>query len=1155
MSHLTRKVAFLAIGLALPALSQDPRGSIGGRVVDTSDAVVVGAKVQVTNVQTEVSTTVQTNDAGTFRVPFLIPGTYRVTAESSGFKTSSLENIELRVADTLDLTIRLDVGSASEKVTVTAGAPLLETGNSTTGTVVDERRVRDLPEKGGDAFELTHYVPGVINLSTLRTLKPDSPEGTSQISINGTGADQSQWQIDGINDTINDENKGYGRVAYIPPHGAVLEFKLQGNPYDASAGHMLGSVISVNTKSGDNELHGTMYYYFKNSALDCTDFFINKAGQRNPVSQDHRYGLTAGGPIFVPRIYNGHNKTFFFFAWEENRYISPSGTSGQTNTVPTPAERTGDFSALLAIGPQYQIYDPFSTQPAANGRYQRQPIAGNIIPKSLLNPVGLNLINLYPLPNQAGTIDAQSNNYFADPRRQRSDSFMGRADHSFSDNNRFFVRLNHYHYEIPKNQLGVPSSIFIEDQVNQGIALDDVWVLSPSLVLNFRYGLTAAEFPERRASQGTSLTSLGFSPALASLFDSRLSTIPRVSVSPLTTLSNWSLGDGNTSGVTHNLVADATKLKGSHNIRFGADFRLERTYANRYPAAISPDFSFSTSYTNGPLDNSPSAPVGQAIAAMLMGIPGGSVTIPGTNNYAVQDKYLGVFVQDDFKVTPKLTLNLGLRYEMEWPVTEKYNRLVAGFAGNTPNPIASQAIANYARNPIPEVPVSAFTAPGGLTFVGSGGSPYNTSHGEWLPRIGLAWEVAPQTVVRAGYGVYFGSLGVTSFSPVQTGFSQTTPIQASQDNGQTYIATLTNPFPTGLIAPSGASSGLATALGQSLSFFNPNQKPPYSQRWSLGAQRTLPLQFLLDVSYIGNRVSHLAVSQSINNTPASYLSTSPVRDQTTINFLTASFPNPFFGLNPVYGSTISRATLLEPYPEFGSISVRQPTGYSWYHSLQVRLEKRLSQGFTVQVGYTHSKYMQATEFLNSQDTVPYRTISDMDRPNVFTITGLWEIPYGRGRRFGSKVAAPINAILGDWQLGMVEVHQSGAPLAWGNYIFTGDIKNIQLPDSRQTVARWFNTDAGFNKNSSQQLANNLRTFPIRFSGIRADSATGWNFSMIRNYRIRERLQMQFQAEAFNALNHPVFAAPNTTPTSSAFGTVTNSASEPRSIDFSLKLVF
>src|SRR5215472_9557604 len=360
-------IAGISILSTIAAFAQDPRGTISGRVIDRSDAVVVGARVQVTNVETKVSATVQTNASGSFSVPFLIPGTYRISAEMSGFKTATMENIELRVADVLDLPIRLDVGATSDKVTVTAGAPLLETAYSSSGTVVDERRVRDLPEKGGDAFELTHYVPGVINLSTLRTLKPDSPEGTSQISINGTGADQSQWQIDGINDTINDENKGYGRVAYIPPHGAVEEFKLQGNPYDASAGHMLGSVISVNTKSGDNQLHGTLYYYFKNSALDCTDFFINKAGQKNPVSQDHRYGVTVGAPILVPKIYNGRNKTFFFFAWEENRYISPSGTSGQTNTVPTPAERTGDFSSLLAIGQNYQIYDPFSTVAAANG--------------------------------------------------------------------------------------------------------------------------------------------------------------------------------------------------------------------------------------------------------------------------------------------------------------------------------------------------------------------------------------------------------------------------------------------------------------------------------------------------------------------------------------------------------------------------------------------------------------------------------------------------------------------------------------------------------------------------------------------------------------------------------------------------------------------
>ena len=355
--------------------------------------------------------------------------------------------------------------------------------------------------------------------------------------------------------------------------------------------------------------------------------------------------------------------------------------------------------------------------------------------------------------------------------------------------------------------------------------------------------------------------------------------------------------------------------------------------------------------------------------------------------------------------------------------------------------------------------------------------------------------------------------------------------------------------------PRGLASGLATALGQSLSFFNPNQKPPYSQRWSLGVQRTLPQQFLLDVSYIGNRVTHLAVSQSINNTPAQYLSTSPVRDQTTINFLTASFPNPFFGLNSVYGSTISRATLLEPYPEFGSISVKEPIGYSWYHSLQVKLEKRLSHGYTVQVGYTHSKYMQATEFLNS------RTRFRIEPSRTWT--GPMYLPLPGCGRFHTAAAATLEAKCPRPSTPSLE---TGSSVWWkftnrahrcrGEIIFSPAIsRTSSFPTASKPWLVGLTPEAGFNKNSSQQLANNIRTFPIRFSGIRADGATGWNFSLIRNYHIRERLQMQFQAEAFNALNHPVFAAPNTTPTSSAFGTVTNSASEPRSIDFSLKVVF
>ena len=355
------------------------------------------------------------------------------------------------------------------------------------------------------------------------------------------------------------------------------------------------------------------------------------------------------------------------------------------------------------------------------------------------------------------------------------------------------------------------------------------------MVLNIRYGIDYAVFPETRVTEGTNLSTLGFSNGLTSLVNPALSTVPRVTVSGFATLSNWSAGDGFASALTHELVGDLTKQKGAHTIRFGADTRLFRTFANRYPASISPDLSFSTTYTNGPLNTAAAAPLGQQMASLLLGIPGGSMTSGSTLNYALQNQYFGTYVQDDFKLTPKLTLNLGLRYELEFPVTERNNELLGTFDSSVNSPVAAAAIAAYAKNPIPQIPASAFQVKGGLTFVnqnGTGRSPYR-SQNDFLPRVGLAYQINPNTVFRGGYGIYFDTLGADVFTPVQTGFSQSTPIQASINNGLSYSATLANPLPTGLIAPLGAAGWTRHYnLGQAIQFFDPKMKAPYSQRWS-----------------------------------------------------------------------------------------------------------------------------------------------------------------------------------------------------------------------------------------------------------------------------------------------------------------------------------
>jgi len=1158
MSAIQRTVFFLALlaGFATSLAAQDSRGTIAGRVLDPQDVAVAAARITATNQDTGVAATAVTNDSGTFRLPFLLPGRYRLSAEMAGFKTHVQSDLELHVADSLDLTVRLEVGNVADTIDVKGSTPLLDTAGSSVGDVIDTRRLAELPQRGGNPLELERLSPGVANTTTLRIMKLSSPDATSSNTVNGSGNDQTQYNIDGVSDTTNDRGKGYARVAFIPPSGSIQDFKLQSNPYDASVGHVMGPVINVGTKSGGNAVHGETYYWARNSAFDSTNFFDNKAGLKKSVYQDHRYGANIGGPVVIPGLYDGRNRTFWFYSWEENRFGQPS-TSNQTSTVPTAAERAGDFSALLALGSSYQIYNPFSTTAIAGGRYQRTPFAGNVLPKSLLSTPGLALAAFYPLPDQTGTTNGTNNYYFPDVRVQRYDSHLARFDHQFSQNHRVFARVNHFGYTIPKDLLGVPATKEIFHQFNQGVALDYVGILSPTLVLNIRYGVTAAIFPEARVTQGTDLSKLGFSSSLLQLVNPATVTVPRAAVSGFATLSNWSDGDGFASAITHNLVADLTKERGRHSFRFGADIRLFRTFGNRYPGSISPDLSFANTYTKGPLDNSTAASLGQELAALLMGIPGGSMTSGSTQNYALQNRYYGAFLQDDFKLTARLTVNLGLRYELEAPITERYNRLLGTFDTSVNSPVAAAAAAAYAKNPIPELPVSAFSAKGGLTFVGQGGSgrsPYGNSN-NWLPRIGLAYQVNDKTVLRSGYGIYFGTIGVDTFQPVQTGFSQSTPIQASLNNGVTFTSTLANPLPNGLIPAAGAAGGLSTNLGQAIQFFDPKMRAPYSQRWSLGVQRQLPMQFVLDLSYVGNRTTHLAVTKQINSTPAQYLSTLQTRDQTTINFLTATFPNPFSGLNSVYTSTISRAGLLAPYPQFGAISVLEPQGYSWYHSLQTRIERRFNKGYTVQIGYTYSKFMQATEFQNATDPRPYRTVSDLDRPRILTLSGVWEIPYGAGKAFGANAPAPLKTALGGWQLNGTVVRQSGAPLGFGNALFSGNIKDIALPAGQQSPDEWFNVNAGFVKATANQLANNIQTFPIRFSGVRADGQSTWSFSLFRNYTIRERVTAQFRAEVYNVMNHPSFDVPNTTPTSSSFGISTAVVSEPRNWQFALKLKF
>jgi hypothetical protein len=1152
----TARVCVIFLFGALPLPAQETRGTILGRVTDPTGAVIAGASVRATNRATDVSVSVRTNDSGNFTIPYLITGSYTVESEMAGFKKTVRDRIEVRVNDTVEVNIELQVGSTSESVEVRAETPLLSTAQSSLGQVIDSRRVLELPSFGNSPMVLVQLAPGVMNSTDMRLAKAGSfsINKNSQFSTDGAGQYNNEFTLDGVSNTQASGTSS--RVGFIPPQTAVAEFKVQTSSYDASVGHTIGSLVNVSTKSGTNELHGEAHWWVRNRAFDAPTLFQNRAGQKLAVYQDNRYGMSLGGPAYIPRVYNGKSKTFWFYAWEGNKFGIPSPT---VSTVPTDAMRRGDLSPLLALGSTYQIYDPLTTVTAPGGRFSRQPFARNMIPANRLDPVAQAILKHWPAPNQAGTSDGR-NNFFANrPAQERTWVHLARVDHAFNQNHRIFFRINSDFWEEHKNQrFDTNATGIVLNRVNKGASFDDVYVFNPTFLVNFRYGVTRANFTERRQSRGFDLKSLGLSSRLASFADPSLTTFPHVLVGSFTDLGSWeNPGDGGNYSMTHSFAGTFTKLQGAHNLRFGADFRVYRENVNRYPYDVSPEFNFSSTYTRGPLDNSPAPPVGGELAAFLLGVPDGRMD--RTSSIAEQDRYFGIYLQDDYKVSPRLSVNLGLRYEFETPVTERFNRSVAHFAFDQANPIEAQARANYALNPIAELPLADFRVRGGLTFVNTGGNGRAYWTGEknnFMPRAGFAYQLRPTTVIRAGYGIFFDTLGVNKTDSIQTGFSLSTPVQTSLDGGLTYRATTADPFPTGLLAPLGAAGGLTTNLSQAISFFPVDRKQAYGQRFSFGLQQVLPMQYLLEASYVGSRGTRLGVDRNLNVTPAQYLSRLPVRDQRTIDFLSQQFPSPFFGTDPIFGRNISRGNLLKPYSEFGNITVNEPIGYSWYHSLQVRAEKRFSRGYTFQLSYTWSKLMEATEFLNASDPLPYESLSSFDRTHHLVMSGIWELPFGRGRRFGSHLPKPVEFVAGGWQLNGVIQRQSGPPLGFGDVwtLFSGNPNDVVLPKDKRSVDRWFNTDAGFNKNNAQALGSNVRVSPLRFGGIRADGQARWDFSAIKNFRVTEKVKTQFRAECLNAWNHPNLSTPNTTPTNSSFGAIT-SQDVPRSWQMSLNVTF
>jgi hypothetical protein len=1165
---------------AISTTAQEFRGSISGTVTDSSGAAVPGAQITISNIATNTSATTTTNGEGAYTALYLTPGTYTVLVEANGFKKLLREGIEVRVGDKLTLDLALETGGVQETVTVTGEATLLQTASASTGQVIDRRRISELPLSDGNPFTLARLAAGATYTGELTFSRPFDNQGTSAIRAAGAPG-RNEFTLDGTpNMASGGGQNGVGRVAFVPPADAVQEFKVETASFDAQQGHTAGANINVTLKTGTNSFHGTIYEFVRNDKLSANDWFANRLGRPRSSVRYNRYGATVGGPVILPGFgeggpstWIGRDRTFFFFAFEGLRDAFPEP---DFFTVPTLAQRQGDFSALLARG--ITIYDP-ATAVQQGARVVRQPIQCNgrinVICPSRLSAISLNYLQFYPLPNLPGDALGRLNFFSAQTRTDTFHSESVRIDHTYNEKHRAFFRYTHNNrVEDRGNWSGTlnginPTGNFLH-RVNNGVTYDHVFTASPSTIINVRAGFNRFWEPNIRQHQGAfDPATLGFPPSTSIHFGDA-SYLPRFDF-PDNTFSEI----GNDVGVAtsfniYSFQPTVTKLTGNHSFRFGYDFRAyrENAYAASHPAGR---YDFASNFTRE-RDNS-TALFGQEFAAFLLGQPNAGfidITAPRAN----QTLYSGLFVHDDWKVTPKLTLNLGLRFELEGATTERFNRNIRGFDPTTPNPIEPAARAAYAAAPIPQVPVASFRVPGGLLFTTEGERGFwESDKNNFQPRVGFAYQLDARTVLRGGWGIFVVPFVVDGIQ--QPGFSQQTNIIPTTNTGLTFVANLANPFPNGVAQPPGSSLGLQTFIGRNVEFVPIERSNGQAQRFSIGVQREMFGNWVFEGSYIGNRGYDLENTIQLNAIPLQYLSTSQSRDQATIDFLNNNVTNPFRNLAPgtnLNNATVQRHQLLRPFPQFTGVESRSYDGSSKYDSLQLRAEKRFSRGYSLLATYTWSKFTEKVANFREfgQDLIEVPALDDA--PHRAVVSGIFELPFGKGRRWGKSWSGLVEGFLGGYQFQGIWQYQSGRPFNWGNVYYNGDPTQLRANIDGATVDGTFDT-SGFYFHDAQvqtngvddpvkqradqriRLDRNVRYFPLRMSNFRGQPYHESHLSLIKRIYFTETMNLELRGELINAFNHPQFNNPNVDPTSSNFGKTTSMANLPRNIQLGIKFIF
>ena len=1166
--------------------AQEFRATISGRVLDSSGAAVAGAKVSATNTNTGEVSNATTESSGAYTVPFLRPGGYTVRVTAPGFKTFSRENITLLVGQIAGIEVVLEVGALTENITVTAESALLETQSASRGGVVDTKQVSDLPLNARNPFMLGTMMSGVTFRGAAIWQRPFDNGAIAQWSVNGSQQSNNEFLLDGA---PNNAQMGGNNVAYVPIVDAVQEFSVQSNSYDAQYGKTGGGVFNVIIKSGGKDHHGVVYEFMRRKALDANTFQANSRGVPRADHLLDQYGFQFDGPVLFPKLLkkDGATKLFYLGSFENYREKTPGGL---VNSYAEPEMRTGDFSKLTnPAGAQVLIYDPIGATANAAGDPQRTPFPGNRIPANRIVPFASNLMKYMPAPNgtTAGLGYARGNHLM--PQYSATDKYYNlilKFDFNFGDKHRAFMRHGSNDRTEDRAVNGIDNKVGTDGQqpfqrINDAYVVDWVSTLSPTLVFNIRgsYG----RFIEKgfgRANEGFDLTSLGFSSALVS----QLPSPAYFGVWNIGGYSNLGRAQSNNYSNTYSMASSITKIWGTHTMKTGIDLR--RTHYLTQNTGNILNLSFNADWTRR-VWNQAEATAGDGFASFLLGLPTG-----GGSNFPLfpffRNWYFAPYFQDDWKVSRKLTLNLGLRWDANMSPDEKWNRLNRGFDRKAASPIAAM-IPNSFKQTTP----SLANLKGGLQFAGVNGVGTRAAdfyRNTFQPRAGAAYQLTSKLVVRGGWGLYY--LNPNNDYLQTTGFSTSTTLVNSLDGGRNPLTGLTgNPFPGGIVRPDGASQGLNTFAGRNFSWYNPDFKIPHVHQFSFGFQYQVSRTGMLDFSYVGNRTRNLQTNKDSNLPSLDVRKSCNWLEGGSPAFCDALVPNPFQGLEPFRGQTffsaptISRFQLSRPFPQFnGNLNqVGLNQGKLWYNSMQINFNQRVAAGLNILANYTFSKQIEQWGFTDPYTDRVQRGLYFLDRPHIAKATIIYDLPFGRGKKFAAGAGKIANGFIGDWEFTTFYTHQSGEPADLpGNVTMLKDPRVANVDWKAHQVRGWspcvlridnatgriapasaaIQNQCGTDQSTYSWLWNSNyapNVNPSRSGNIRMHRAFTMDTSLIKRIRFTERQVAQIGFEAFNIMNHNYYGRErfNTDPNSPNFGTVfpnlaSTQNSFPRQLQIRLK---